>query len=524
PQYELCNKPLPVMMHQIVVETDNKSFITAKSINGAPEFQQSVNGEFNVYTWTDRDRGRVKDVNFINEYMVLPMMKYQIIYTNGNEYKGLFTGSKGQIKSEFDTRETGKKAAERYAAAGSSFVYGANATLDAVYSTIWAKLKKMGNKDMTDEVFIKLAYYLVRHTQVYNNYYYSEKQFAYLMGELLRAQKIPADIIVSTANNLTRLNDLLFEDELSWCVRVNNKFIFSATEHSNVYDLQEGLLGNDAYKIPANSKDQTEAVKIPETTAADNISRFELTATLDAKMQELEVERVTLHTGLQKKVNSDEAMRFVPYMFEDFKTYDGEDDMEALPSRYQDEYYEKRKALKEEFARLKPDFMKKQAERDFGNEVTYRQFEMITDGRSMKKPELKFKESFSVQGKTRKAGKKILVNLPGLIGGQLQIKKDERERTFDIDVRRPRTLQWIIRFNVPAGYTIGGIENLNSTIDNETGTFICKAKLEGAVLVIDVTKTYKQRSISKTKWPDMLAFVDAAYNFGHKLLLLKPNR
>lgn len=522
PQYELCNKPLPIMMHKIIVETDNKSFITAKSTNGAPEFQQSSNGEFNVYTWTDRDRSRVKDVNFINEYMVLPMMKYQIVYTNGNEYKGLFAGSKGQIKSEFDTREIGKKAFERYASAGNTFVYGANAQLSAVYNYIWGKLKKIGVEDMSDEVFMKLAYYHIRHTQVYSNYYYTEKQFAYLMGELMRRQKIPAEIIVTTPNNLTRLNDLLFEDELSWSVRVKNKYVFSATEHSNLYDMQENVLGNDAYRIPLTSKENTEPVKIPETTAADNVSRYELSVSLDSKLQDMDVSRTTLHSGLQKKIYSGEALQFIPYMFEDFKTFDGEDDMEALPAKYQDEYYEKRKALKEEFARLKPEYMKKQAVEEFGTEITYKNFEMMTDGRSMKKPDLKFKENFVITGKTRRAGKKVLVNLSSLMGGQLQIKKDERERTFDIDVRRPRTLQWNIRFTVPAGYTASGLENLNTDIDNETGTFKSVARMDGNVIVVDITKIYKQKNISKAKWPDMLAFVDAAYNFGHKLILLKP--
>lgn len=522
PQYELCNKPLPIMMHKIIVETDNKSFITAKSTNGAPEFQQSANGEFNVYTWTDRDRGRVKDVNFINEYMVLPMMKYQIVYTNGNEYKGLFAGSKGQIKSEFDTREIGKKAFERYASAGNTYVYGANAQLNAVYNFIWGKLKKLGLDDITDEMFIKQAYYHVRHTQVYSSYYYSEKQFAYLMGELMRRQKIPVDIIVTTPGNLTRLSDLLFEDELSWSVRVKDKYVFSATEHSNLYDMQENILGNDAYRLPLNSKETTEAVKIPESAAADNVSRYELAVTLDPKMQDMDVSRISFHSGLQKKIYSAEALQFIPYMFEDFKTYDGEDDMDALPTKYQDEYYEKRKALKEEFARLKPEYMKKQAVEEFGTEITYKNFEMMSDGRSMKKPDLKFKESFVITGKTRKAGKKVLVNLSSLMGGQLQIKKDERERTFDIDVRRPRTIQWNIRFTVPAGYTASGLENLNTNVENETGTFKSIAKMEGNVIVVDITKIYKQKNISKAKWPDMLAFVDAAYNFGHKLILLKP--
>ena len=166
--------------------------------------------------------------------------------------------------------------------------------------------------------------------------------------------------------------------------------------------------------------------------------------------------------------------------------------------------------------------MKDALENDLGVSVRYKEFQMTTEGRSFKKPELMYKEVFQVGEKIRKAGKKLLINLPGLMGSQLQIRKEERERNFDIDVRYPRKFRWQINLVIPAGYTAEGIEGLNSSIDNETGSFITSAKQEGSSISIDIQKIYKQKNIKKEKWPQMLEFIDAAYNFTHKLILLKP--
>ncbi|MBL7752330.1 MAG: hypothetical protein JNN29_13165, partial [Chitinophagaceae bacterium] len=149
PQYELCQKVMPLMVHKIVIETDNNSFITARSINGAPDFQQSMNGDFTVYTWTDKDRDRLKDGNFVNEYLVLPMVKFQIIYTDGRDIKSLFAGSKGQMKSSFDSKEIGEKAFANYIATGKTYVYGSSATVDMIAGGLWNKMKNNGAKDVT---------------------------------------------------------------------------------------------------------------------------------------------------------------------------------------------------------------------------------------------------------------------------------------------------------------------------------------------------------------------------------------
>lgn len=523
PQYELCQKGMPVMKHKIIIETDNNSFVTARSINGAPEFQQSSNGDFNVYSWQDENRERLKDVNFVNEYMVLPLVKFQITYTDGREIKYLFAGTKGQIKNTFDMAEIGRKAYANYTGVGSSWVYGASgATVDAISNMLWGKLKANGGKDVPEDKFIEMAYYYIRHTQVFNNFYYSDKQFCYLLGQLLSARKIPSEIIVTTPNNLTSPANLLFESELSWCLRVKNKYIFRATEHSNLYDVDETMTGNDGYKLPVNAKEQTEAVKITDVKSENSKSLFQFFVTVDTSLKWLNVERTTAYTGIQKERNIYSALRFTPYMFNDSRTFNGPDDYENVPEKYMDQVYQQKKALIDEFKERKPEYMKDQMEGDLGVSVNYKDFQVVTEGRSFKKPELMYKETAQVGEKIRKAGKKLLINLPGLMGGQLQIRKDERTRNFDIDVRHPRQLKWQINMTIPAGYTVEGVEELKTNVDNETGSFITTAKVENNTLTIDIQKIYKQKNIAKDKWPQMLEFVDAAYNFTHKLVLLKP--
>ena len=81
-QYELCNKAYPVMTNKIIIETDQNTYLGSRSLNGAPEFKVTKNGSNDVFTWTDRDRERLKDVNFLNEYTTIPLLKFSLTYAS----------------------------------------------------------------------------------------------------------------------------------------------------------------------------------------------------------------------------------------------------------------------------------------------------------------------------------------------------------------------------------------------------------------------------------------------------------
>jgi len=215
-------------------------------------------------------------------------------------------------------------------------------------------------------------------------------------------------------------------------------------------------------------------------------------------------------------------MRLTTYMVDDYKSYGGNPPTDRMKPKEQDEYEKSIKAIKDEFKKAKPDYVKEGLEKEFQQKVKFTDFKIISDGRSEKKKDLVLTEEYELPGQIRKAGKKYLVNLTALIGPQLQVKKDERERKYDINVGYARTFSWIINLKIPDGYTAAGVKELNTDVENETGKFSCEAKEEAGNVVMKITKVYKKANIAKDKWKDMLAFIDAAYNTSYKYILLKP--
>lgn len=528
PQYELCNKKYPVLFNQIIMETDDKAFFKSLSINGAPDFKKesAADADFYKYVFTDTDRGVEKDVNFVNTYKVMPLTKFQVIYSNNEKRKGALIGEKGEIKTGFTKEELVKKAWEDFQGWGDVYFemsrYG---KYDNLVDELWAQLKKAGAKDWPEPEYINNVYYRVRNFVVNQDNYLSDKTTAYLFSSLLAKRDIKSEIVISAANTVGKLSNILFVNEIEYMCKVKDKFYFNWTDHSNPPDLVDYLLGNDAYIIQAPDKKGVQEIKeivLPDAAYTENSSDYAVNAQLDKDMSTLIVSRKSTYTGLSKTRNIYTALRYTPYMLDDYKYYGGESPTEKMKNAQEEEYYKSVKALKDNFNEAKPELVKQNLQGEFSQKVKYKNFKINSDGRSAKQKDLVFVEDFELTGMLRKAGKKFLVNIPGLVGGQLQIKKEERIRKYDINVGFAKTLSWLIKFKVPDGYTVEGVQELNTKVDNEAGAFSCEAEEKEGVVYIKIKKSYKQANVSKDKWQDMLAFIDAAYDNSFKYLLLKP--
>jgi hypothetical protein len=528
PQYEICSKSYPILFNQIAFETDNKSYFKSLSLNGAPEFKKetSNNDDFYRFVFTDVDRPVEKDVNFINAYKEYPFTKFQIIYANKDNVKGALIGQRGEIKSNFTKEELAKKAWEDYILVGDAYYKGT--TVQKYVDYLWAELKKQGAKSWSDKEYIKNVYYRLRNVVVYSDTYMSDKVAVYLMGSLLYQKDIKSELIISVANSIGKLKDILFEQEIRYVLKIGNDLYFNFTDHSNPGELVESLLGSDAYIIEEPVKktgaQSIKPVTLPNATIADNTADLELNVSLAKDMNSLNVLRTSTYRGINKNRNINDALRYTTYMLDDYKNYDGENPTEKMSGRQEEEYDKYVKALKEQYKEAKPEFIKKELENEFSKKVVYKDFELITHGRSLSKKELSYKEDFELHNMVRKAGKKLLINIPGLVGSQLQIKKEQRNRKYDIDVDYARAINWKINFKIPEGYTAEGLKELNTNIDNEIGTYNCTAEEVNNTVVISIKKIYKQATFPKTKWNDMLSFVDQAFNTSFKSILLKPKQ
>ncbi len=526
PQYELCNKGYPILFNQITIDTDGKTFFKSLSLNGAPDFKKEPSDEsgFFRYVFTDYDRGVEKDVNFINAYREYPLVKFQVIYANNEKAKGTLIGEKGEIKSGFSKEELAKKAWEDYAATGDTY-YDNYLTVQKFIDNLWAGLKKLGAKDWSEKDYINNVYYRLRNVVVNRDNYLSDKTAAFIFGSLLYQRDIKSELVISISNNIGNLKEVLFEQEIRYVCKVNDKLYFNCTDFSNPQDLVENLAGSEAYIISEPAKGGVQEIKtfvLPNSIAADNVSNYTINASLTGDMNTLLVSKTSAYKGLSKSRYIPDALKYTPYMLTDYKYYGGNSPTEKMKDAQEEEYSKSVKALQDNFKEAKPDFVKSQLQSEFGQKVKYKNFTIHSDGRSVKASELNFTEEFELSGMLRKAGKKYLVNIPGLVGSQLQIKKEERIRKHDINVGYPRSLSWVINFKIPAGYTAEGLQELKSVNDNEAGTYICEAIEKDGNVVLNIKKQYKQAQMPKDKWNDLLLSLDAAFNNSFKYILLKP--
>jgi hypothetical protein len=526
PQYEICSKGYPAMYNEIDIETDNKSFFKSLSLNGAPEFKKenAEDKDFFRYVFTDRDRGVEKDVNFVNRFLVYPVVKFQVIYANSENVKGLLIGGKGELKNGFSKDELALKAWENYVSAGNW--YDPRNPVNMLLASCLDDLKRLGAKEWNDQQYTRNVFYLIRNRVVFRSNYLNDRVFAYLFANLLLRHDIKSELVISSTNTIGKLKDILFDDEIRYAVKVGDQLYFNCTDHSLPGELVQTLVGNEAYIIgEPDRKTHAQTITpftLPNTAAKDNAITYTINSSMSADFNNVLVARTSAYTGLVKTNNIGNAMRLTTYMLDDYKSYEGESPTEKMKAKEQDEYDRSVKAIKEEYKKAKPDYVKEGLEKEFQQKIKFRDFKIASDGRTEKKKNLVFTEEFELPGQVRKAGKKYLVNLTGLIGPQLQVKKDQRERKYDINVGYARTISWVINFKIPEGYTAAGIAELNSQVENETGKFSCEAQEEGGTVVCKITKTYKTATVAKDKWKDMLAFIDAAYNTSYKYILLKP--
>ena len=135
---------------------------------------------------------------------------------------------------------------------------------------------------------------------------------------------------------------------------------------------------------------------------------------------------------------------------------------------------------------------------------------------------LKFKEKFSLKKLISKAGKNYIFEAGKLIGGQIKLEPHEMNaRHTDIWIPSARVIENNILINIPAGYTVDGLQDLNMNIDNGSGSFVSTATATETTLMITTRKVYKNNFDKKETWPNYIAFLEPAYKLSQAKVVLK---
>jgi len=528
PIYYLCNRRLPVVHQAIeVVSEDSRYHVGYKSMQGSPDFVETTARGKHIYRWEDNNRDKITDTRYLNEFLELPSVKFQMVYALNKSEQLVWFKNSDDMKKDVSPADLGDKI--------KAFWFNSSKLLDAsnyappsgsalaTEKALVKILKKRGIMDLADNDYVNKVYYTLRAQTMYRSW--SDYAFAKVFSALLNEKKIPNEIVVTASNERTNLTKIAFAQELVWLVKYHGIYYCNPEDHLNPGEMPASISGNAAVIFNGSAYSAAVANEvIPANDTLDNKYTEQISATLDITKGSMGVVKNVEANGLTKQDIIDETLALTPYMQNDYTNYDGTDMWEGMDPKEQDRAMTAFNDQKKEWKEQKPIMMKEMAENEYNHRIeAYTDFRLLQDGRSLKKKALKYQETFTIGDMSAQAGDDIVVSLSALTGNQPKIKKEERTRALAIDVGYQRELLWTISMPMPAGYTVKGLDGLTKAVNNECGSFMSVASIKDNYIVISVKKVYKQQNFEVSKWPLMLDILDAGYKFSQSKIILKKN-
>lgn len=423
-------------------------------------------------------------------------------------------------------------------------------TLPAIlkeFPDVLSNYKKVHEKkEMSKREIAELAYYYIRYAALYreqvglgadievgqNRKLYSPRSHfvANAFRQLLLKYDIDTDLAAAVPRSVGTLQDAVSLDDLEYFIIAKPDdqlmYCYLGSMFSYPDELPTGLEGQEAYAVSVTgSKSEKGAsfrkITLPVSTAAQNLDAEKLNITFSAdNLQTLNIDRMIRAKG-QYRYQYVDMLLYEDMLEEERKTLSMsttvERDLSADKRRFPE--------YKAAFAKARKDMdetVKENIYTDYSIQPAAVSYYKVADqGLEKQNKPFTMHQSFSMDGFVKKAGNNYMLDIGKLITGQIELTPEERKRTYDVHMAFPRTVSYEVWVNIPEGYTLEGVENLNKSVINETGQFVSSSKIEGNKLVVNITKSYNHQHETVAAWDKMMAFMDAAADFTKQKILLK---
>lgn len=543
----------PVLYQKFQFDLDKGTNAMFKSYNGAPKLREGDGGfetkasdkkSLTSYFIVDKNREKVSEERWHYPYRNSPTVKLKITYTGGGLNNTLF-GKKGETSAEAVDMD---KLRTMFA----SVQYYQNPVADAMAKDILDYLKNNGKDNLPPKDLVRETYYVFR--KLFLESYYtgeiksqvpgmfgtkrkyvskdSKKELARKEDEVRVNRLIWAAVLIRVCNKkslgvesiavlpryLGKWNDLLFEEELEFAIRVKGDKYYTLLPFNNFDVFGQPVPsydGSDAYAFGLVGSDGYYKANVPTSTFNDNKQHMDFVLSVADNLETINAERVSTYDGMEKEDVITLAHLDRDYLTKEFQRYIINPKKDKADKTYSD-------PDRDERVKTQKEYLQKQIEAEGMEVEKYESFALLKDGRYEESSSLSFKENFSLKKLINKAGRNYLLDIGKLVGSQIKLEdKELQQRDNDIWLAYARTISNNITLNIPKGYTVDGWQDLNVNIDNESGSFISTAKLEGDKLVLSTRKIYKKNFDKKETWANYVAFLEAAYKFSQAKVVLK---
>jgi hypothetical protein len=552
----------PIMNYVLSLQFDAKIAVAYQSINGAPDFKISpdADGGGNVLSMVVTNIPKMKGLIWSSVYRQLPIIR--IDYARGNislrDMPDIKEGNVMRVPKNYpDIVESNLASAFNeicYSAAVSTRIYKEyREIVRRAWKDYIDKHPKANNPD-------SIAPFVYRYTTwgdyfknfnletSYDNAYYPMDlknqlfhiaEFGYIM--LLEFKTDLDLLIVPGRDNYSREN-LFRVNDLSVIVRTHGgkPQYFSFEDNFNYdYTVPYNLQGQQAKVFPFDTKSliggkllmvslkESSTIPLPGSDHKSNTENEIITAKIDATDPGLvNVNRKVSSKGYFKKDEQAALTIYEEMALQTGRDVDVTDDLitqnknRSKSERNPED--ELRSLLEKARTKHKEDF-ENELERNY--DVKAKQvssYKILNFGTAPGSP-FEFEEEFTMDGWLKKAGNNYIMDFGKLLSSQLELKDDQKQRTKDVYMPFPRSFSYHIEFLVPDGYSVEGVDKLNSGVENETGGFVSTSKLEGNKIIVEINKYYLNSFEPAAKWPLMVSFLEKASEFNQQKILIKKH-
>jgi len=518
----------PIMKQKISFDVERKCYLNAKSLNGAPKLVKTKKGDNDLYVLEDEDRDSHEDLNWFYPYRELPTIKFKVVYAKGSiTYFPIFIGQQGALKSTISQSEVVDFVAAYIKDFQSAGMY-------------FHKIMKKRFKGRTDKTeMAKELFYFFRNTYFIQHVEgliqkglgqhdtHNQFKIVSVLSYVYQQFDIPHQILVGIPRSISTIDDIILEDEIICMIQVNGAndeadlFIGEFDNYAIVNDYMYLLEGTETYTF--TNKSNIKTFDFPISTADENNISKEVTFTIDDLTTNKGTAKIRSKAiGHLKKTFQYQFLDFYDYKNEEMQKYNMEDYSLDMKKNAKAKYTQKKLAYLEEIEQQQLESLKALCESDYDVELKeVKDLHVLSHGRHHEQPAFEFIYKADMEGIVKKAGEDYLMNIGKLVDGQLQLEKDELERDFDVHMPYARSYNYKIVFDIPKGYEVQGVDNLNTNVSSEFGGFSSTAKIANYQLVLEARKHYDTNFVAKENWGTMLEFLKAAEDFNSKSVLLK---
>ncbi len=543
PVERLLNDKYPVVYSRFAVEVENDYFLNMESYNGAPKIKEEqtdrkATRRF-VLEATDLEKKEIP--RWFYPFLELPHFKMQVTFAlkaRSEYYANVFLSDDDKERKNKVTKDD---ILEYY---GDRFRAKSKKNVKDVLNF----LKEKGITNKREQLV--QALYFIRHRS-FNRFiesiiahdnliaYYPEpcgeytiikqNDFVNYFSGIAKALEIDYDVIVATPDYNGSIDNILIRENVVHGLRFNFDkplYFFEISPHVQPELFSNYLEGTKAYVLSVVKNRKIETVNtdvLPITTAQQNVDTETIRISFDNSFKNLTVNREQKFSGHFKSDELNDRVFFNDYLEEEFKRYQTRHfyHCKKRQDKADKQRQEKMTAVLKTLKKKHIKSIEKSINNEFDAKVKNYQYEIVDAARYSSNP-LIIKDSFTIENQfVKKAGKNFIVEVGKFIGGQIQIKPEERERTQNIYLSNARVFEYEVIFDIPEGYEVVGLDKLNKNVSNQTGSFISSAEINDGKLIYHTKKIYKQKFYDVSNWNDMLAWLDAAYDFSQQKVMFK---